>query len=199
MGNVFRTYFMRGLLIFLPVLLCIYLIITLLMMIENFFGAILLFLFPDAIYFTGLGTIVSILVIIGLGFFFGFSFTKGLRRLIEYPFKKIPLLKTLYSVLVDILKYFSNQSIKDKGKVVIIKKPNEDYAMVGFLTQDNPERLPANLKASGKVAVYLPTSYQVGGFTIFVPREWIEEVAMDFETALKGVFTGWIFEEEKND
>ncbi|MFW5872047.1 MAG: DUF502 domain-containing protein [bacterium] len=199
MREILKTYFMRGLLIFLPVLLSIYLIIALLVMVENFFGEILLFLFPDALYFTGLGTIVSIIVIVGLGFFFGFSFTKRLHRLIEYPFRKIPLLKTLYSSFADILKYFSGESIKDKGKVVILRKPNEDYAMVGFLTQSNPELLPDKLRDSGKVAVYLPTSYQIGGFTVFVPLDWIEEVDMDFETALKGVFTGWIFEKDKED
>ena len=43
-----------------------------------------------------------------------------------------------------------------------------------------------------KVAVYLPMSYQLGGFTVIVPRSRIREVPMKAEEALRFCVTAGV-------
>jgi uncharacterized membrane protein len=37
--------------------------------------------------------------------------------------------------------------------------------------------------------VYLPMSYQIAGFTVFVPRDWLEPIDLPFEDSVRLVLT----------
>ena len=45
------------------------------------------------------------------------------------------------------------------------------------------------------VAVYLPFSYQIGGYTLFLPRSCLRPIDMSFEAAMKLVLTGAVSRE----
>ena len=47
----------------------------------------------------------------------------------------------------------------------------DDLSLVGFITESDPAALRAPGDPDGLVAVYLPMSYQLGGFTVLLPRE----------------------------
>jgi uncharacterized membrane protein len=40
------------------------------------------------------------------------------------------------------------------------------------------------------VAVYFPMSYQIGGYTLMVPRERLQPLDLPVETAMRVVLTG---------
>ena len=52
--------------------------------------------------------------------------------------------------------------------------------------------LDAAIAGEDRVAVYLPMSYQIGGYTLFVPRGWITPLDMSVESALRNTLTGWV-------
>ena len=64
--------------------------------------------------------------------------------------------------------------------------------MIGLLMREDV----SDLKLAGdnveRVAVYFPMSYQIGGFTVFVPRSWIRELDIPVETALRETLTAWM-------
>ncbi|MGR8950087.1 MAG: DUF502 domain-containing protein, partial [Gammaproteobacteria bacterium] len=64
-------------------------------------------------------------------------------------------------------------------------------SMVGLLMRQNFDELPKGIGETGTVAVYLPMGYQLGGFTIFVPQEWVTEIDMGVESALRQTLMGW--------
>jgi len=35
------------------------------------------------------------------------------------------------------------------------------------------------------VAVYLPMGYMIGGYTVFVPADWVQPIAMSVEEAMR--------------
>ncbi len=198
-GKNLSSVFIRGLLVFLPFMLSVYVFWAFFKAIETAVEKMILFLLPAHFYFPGLGIIVTFLFILFLGFICYFSFTKQIKEWMEYPFKKIPGLKNLYSIFVEIVAYFSkgDDQTGQKKKVVLVKIPNIDVHVIGFITQEDAKSLPGELKEMDKVAVYMPLSYQMGGLTAFLPRSWLTEVNMDFESALKGAVTGWIFDSSK--
>jgi uncharacterized membrane protein len=55
--------------------------------------------------------------------------------------------------------------------------------------EDFTDQPPALAPAKDTVAVYLPMSYQIGGFTIFLPRSQVEPVDMSMEDAMRFTLT----------
>lgn len=188
-----KAIFGRGLIIFLPIVLSIYLLIAVFSAVENFFREIYFFLNPQGHYFMGAGFLAASLLVFATGVFFHFSFTNGIKHLLELPFKKIPVLKTLYNTLVDIFDYFAGSKMNNAGSVVLVRFPGLDMDLLGFLTQQESSKLPPDVGAD-KVAVYLPLSYQIGGHTVFIPRSWVRPIDMKFEHALRSIITGWIMD-----
>ena len=62
--------------------------------------------------------------------------------------------------------------------------------LLGFVTREDFSDLPAGLAGEGVVAVYLPMSYQIGGYTVMLPRSAIEPVNMSMQDAMKFAVTG---------
>jgi uncharacterized membrane protein len=42
------------------------------------------------------------------------------------------------------------------------------------------------------VAVYLPMGYMIGGYTVFVPRDWIQPINMSVEEAMRSTLFAWM-------
>jgi len=65
-----------------------------------------------------------------------------------------------------------------------------DVRLVGFLTREDASGLPDGLaSADDVVGVYLPMSYQIGGFTVFVPKAAVHPLAMSVEDAMRFTLT----------
>ncbi|MBM7692533.1 putative membrane protein [Peribacillus deserti] len=59
---------------------------------------------------------------------------------------------------------------------------------IGFITSENLETFYQPL--NGHVAVYIPQTFQVAGFTFLVPKEDVEVVDIKPEDAMKFVLSG---------
>jgi uncharacterized membrane protein len=57
------------------------------------------------------------------------------------------------------------------------------------VTREDFSSLPGKLGASDTVGVYLPMSYQIGGYTVFLPRSAIEPIDMSVEDAMRFTLT----------
>jgi uncharacterized membrane protein len=63
-----------------------------------------------------------------------------------------------------------------------------DARLVGFLMREDLGELPSEA-GGGRVAVYLPMSYQIGGYTVLVPPESVKPAGMSREEAMRFVLT----------
>ena len=57
--------------------------------------------------------------------------------------------------------------------------------MLGFVTRSSWDDSPEGFGGPGKLGVYLPMSYQIGGFLIVVDKEDVRPVEMEMEDALR--------------
>jgi uncharacterized membrane protein len=65
--------------------------------------------------------------------------------------------------------------------------------VIGFVTQENA-KLPGIGTDTSLVAVYLPMSYQIGGYTLYLPRDRIQPTELSVEAAMRIVLTGGLQE-----
>ena len=84
---------------------------------------------------------------------------------------------------------FAGQNDSEALQVVTVTLPGSNLRLMGFVTRDEFSDLPEGIAEPGEVAVYLPMSYQVGGYTVFMPRSQLSPVQMSREQAMRFVLT----------
>ena len=183
--------FFRGLAAILPISGTIYLIYLLFISIENVGNKTLSGLFGPKASIPGLGILLTFFVIYVTGLMLGLVPFQKLLSKIQAPFRNIPLIKSIYSALEDLLQFFDKSKDKDQGRVVRVSMGKEsNFSLMGLLTSTNPH---VGSGATNQVfAVYIPVSYQIGGYTIFVSPEQVEYVDMSVEDLMKSALTAWI-------
>ena len=103
---------------------------------------------------------------------------------------RVPLVKTVYGAVRDLLGFFAKpDGMSAVNKVVMVSLANSGIRAVGLLTRERFDDLPRGLGGEGYVAVYMPYSYQIGGFTLIVPREQVEPLDMPLEDAMRFIVT----------
>ena len=131
----------------------------------------------------GAGIGMMLVLILAVGALMRFWFFRRVVAALEWLVQRIPLVKTLYGGLRDLLRFFGGAD-GDMGKVVLFRVPGTQAAMLAILTSHTPRGLPPD-QARGRVAIYLPMSYQLGGFLLYVPADSVQPLDMSVEEMLK--------------
>ena len=76
--------------------------------------------------------------------------------------------------------------------MVQLKKPDSELSIIGLVTRQNLSDLPLDSQTRQHIAVYLPMGYMIGGYTVFVPREWVQVLDMSVEEAMRSSLTAWM-------
>jgi uncharacterized membrane protein len=185
LGRIFLT----GVLTVLPVLATAYLLIWLFTAAESFLGKPLRWLIPDDYYRGGMGLLVGIIVIFVVGVLMRAYIVRRVFGFSERILLEIPLIKTIYAALRDFFGMFAGESDSESLQVVTVTLPGSGLRLMGFVTRDEFSDLPEGIAEPGEVAVYLPMSYQLGGYTVFMPRTQLSPVQMSREQAMRFVLT----------
>ena len=178
-----------GFITLLPVVLTIYLLYWLAMSSEQVMGNALKLILPDTAYFPGLGMIAGLFLVFIVGLMMNAYMVRKIFALGEQLLYHLPLIKTIYRAFRDFFDFFSPKK-EQFGQVVAVTF--NDMELVGFVTQENPQRLPESFRDRDSVLVYLPMSYMVGGYTVLVPRSELRPLKMSMEEAMRFVLTAGI-------
>lgn len=184
-------FFLRGLLTALPLGLTIYLLVLFLGWLETHASHLARPLLGEA-YVPGLGLVLGIIAIILLGFLVSRPCMARLLSWIELPFTNLPVVKNIYGSLKDFADFFSPKKPGARQMVVAIRPPGQAIELVGLVTRQSLADLPAGFAQGDRVAVYLPMSYMIGGYTAFVPRDWIHPLDMPVEEAMRASLFAWM-------
>ena len=190
MTSISRT-FLTGVATVVPVAGTIYVLWWL----EDRSGNWLEKILPESFSFPGAGIVFGLCLIYLVGFLMRIYMVGFLFRLGEGILHRIPLVKTLYGSLRDLMGFF----VRDDGQqsqVVMVTLPSTGLRLIGLLTRDDFSDLPEGIGSEGAVAVYLPMSYQIGGFTVMVPRSAVEPVDMSMEEAMRFAVTAGMTQPE---
>ena len=100
---------------------------------------------------------------------------------------KIPFIKSIYSAVKDMLAFFDKTADSMDGKAVVVNTPLG--RVLGMITCESFEHLPAALGGAQDVLVYIPLSYQIGGFMLAVPKAQVTPIDMSVNTMMSTVIT----------
>ena len=132
----------------------------------------------------GIEIIISLMLITLIG---GLSLSfigKKFFNLINDLFKKIPILRTIYSAIGQMMETFT-QSKTDKKSVVLIEYPRKGTWAVGFATKENEGIIKEKTKRN-LINVFVPTTPNpTSGFLLMFPKEDLIYLDISFEEASK--------------
>jgi len=180
---------LTGFITLLPVVLSIYLLYWLAVSSENVMGTALQWLLPQATYFPGLGMLAGLVVVYIVGLLMKAILVRQLFAFGENILYRLPLFKTVYRAMRDLFDFFTP---KKEGLGQVVAVTYNGMEMIGFITQTEQQRLPESFRGQDKVLVYLPMSYMIGGFTLFIPREHVRPINMSMEEAMRFALTAGI-------
>jgi uncharacterized membrane protein len=183
------TTLITGFITVLPIVLTIYLLYWLALSSEQVMGTALRWALPEVVYFPGLGTIAGLVLVFLVGLLMKAVLVRHIFTLGEGILYRVPIIKTVYRAIRDLFEFFSPKK-EGFGKVVIVKFNNKE--IIGFITQEDPERLPESFRHPDSVLVYIPMSYMIGGFTLLIPKTDIEPCQMNMDEAMRFALTAGI-------
>lgn len=183
-----RNVFLTGLAVVLPIVITVWLVWWVGATFETLLGGLYQAIFPAQLYFPGLGIILGI----GLTFVIGLLAKAWLFRSIfdfwDGILNRIPLIKSVYGAVQDFMTFVSGNQNKRFNRVVMVELDEPAIKLMGFVTREDFSQFP-QLADDDEVAVFLPMSYQVGGYTLFLKRSQLEAVDMRAEEAMRFVLT----------
>jgi len=179
-----RNYFFTGVVILIPIGFTLYLAKVLISLSTKLIPAeinpntYLHFSIPGLEIFL---TIIFITIIGGLSLSF---IGKKFLQIIDDLFKRIPILRTIYSAVVQMTETFTEDK-SNKKSVVLIEYPRKGTWAVGFATRDNTGEIK-NKTNRELVNVFVPTTPNpTSGFLLMFPKEDIIYLDISFEEASK--------------
>jgi uncharacterized membrane protein len=178
-----------GIITVLPIVLTIYLLYWLVVSSEQVMGAALRWALPEVFYFPGLGTIAGLVLVFLVGLLMKAVLIRQLFAFSEEILYHVPIIKTVYRAIRDLFDFFSPKQ-ENFGRVVVVNFNNME--IIGFITQEDPQRLPEALSNQDSVLVYIPMSYMIGGFTLLIPRADVRPCQMNMEEAMRFALTAGI-------
>jgi len=162
MKTLFK-YFLNGVLFLTPIMLTIVIVSKILSAWDKTAGKV----FPVEI--PGLPLLISIVVIIIVGFVASWWISAKLLSYIEQIFTKVPVVHFIYGIIKDTLTNLLGEN-KAFSKVAVIKIPGTNTKMLGFITSEDL----SNIGFKDHIAVYVMQSMQWAGVTLLVPKEDVE-------------------------
>jgi uncharacterized membrane protein len=190
--RLLRKYLIAGLLVWLPLAATV---IVIKLLIELLNKTILLFP-PDwqpetlfGISIPGFGIIIGLLILILTGVFAANLFGRKLVGFWESILGRIPLVRTIYSSVKQVLETLFTSNSESFRRVVLIEYPRKDIWSLGFQTN---EALAAAKDASGRdlISVFVPTTPNpTSGFIIMLPAEDITQLDISVEDGFKFIIS----------
>ena len=180
----FRNYFITGVVVLIPISITIYLMLFIIRISSK--------IIPKEINpnhylpydIPGVEILIAIIIITFIGWL-SLSFI-GKRMLVIFNnlLKKIPILRTIYSAIVQMTETFTTGD-RNRKNVVLVEYPRKGSWAVGFETKENSGEM-SNKTKKNLVNVFIPTTPNpTSGFLLMFPKDEVIYLDLTFEEASK--------------
>jgi uncharacterized membrane protein len=190
MRKIWNTM-LKGLVAVLPIGLTVYVVYWLAVTAERVFSGTIRRLIPEGAYWPGLGLIAGLLLLYLVGLAVNAYVVRRALRFGDRLFARIPVVKTIYLATRDFMRFFPASGQGSDLKRVVLVPFGPGHA-IGFVTAESGIALGLDDVGSDRVAVYLPMSYMIGGYTVFVPRDVLEPTSLSVEAAMRIALMGGV-------
>ena len=184
--------FLTGLITLLPIILTFYLLYWFVLATESLLGKLIRTFVSDAFYIPGMGVAIGLLVTLVVGVLMQTIVARFVFARLEKVLYRLPVIKSVYLSIRDLLDYFSSEKDKDFEQVVSVSLGENGLQVVGLVTQADMRNLPNGFNQADSLLVYIPMSYGIGGFAVLVPRSATKPLNMTMEEAMRFALTAGV-------
>lgn len=181
-----KKFIKRGIIAIAPLALSIGIIYWLFSFLEELVGPPMSSLLGKY-YYPGMGIVAAIIVLFFIGVLLNTWIISHITALFERLFKRIPIFNSLYKMVKNVTHFFQASPGGEKQQVVEVTIAG--HTLVGFITRESFSEFPE--MDQNRVAIFLPMSYQIGGYTVLVPRSDIKPINISIEDALQYSLIAW--------
>ena len=186
-GQWVINYFFQGLILIAPLSITIYVLVKTFFYVDDLLKDFLTQWL--GFYTLGLGIVVMLGGLTIIGFLGSSIIFKPLLVVFDRLISKAPLVKIIYTSVKDLLSAFVGQKKKFSEPVLIWENSNSDMEKIGFITAHDLSNLGI---PNGKVAVYLPYSYNLSGMLVIVPVENVKRLDANSTDVMKFVISAGV-------
>lgn len=184
--------FLKGFFFVLPFFITFSLLYWVFASAEAFLKPIIISFLPENSYRAGMGVASAAILIFCIGLLVQNFITKFIFQFFVDLIERIPLVKTIYHSISDLVDFFAGDK-NDMNRVVLVTFM-DDLRLMGFVTN---EKIRFNTDEV-LLAVYFPMSYQVGGYTAYLPQSRCETLDIPVKTAMQQVLTANVQQQHKH-
>jgi len=183
----FKTIFARGLVLIIPIVITVWVLNSLFNTVDGIISPVFDQILQRHVH--GLGFMTMIVLILLVGLLSRNLFGNALFRLFEKVIGTIPVARTIYGSMKEVINALQ---LGGKGRsfkhVVLIEYPRHGLYTMGFLT--NEMALNLETGTTEVASVYIPNPPNpTSGMLVLVPRSEIRILEMTVETGLKMVLS----------
>ncbi|MCF7941529.1 MAG: DUF502 domain-containing protein [Spirochaetia bacterium] len=174
-----RKIFLSGLFAIIPLVITFALLYWLISKADNILRIPITSLL--GMYIPGLGMITLIIIIFLIGLLTSNVLGSWIMKKVDRLFSSLPLIKSVYSSILQIMQTFTNATGKSFSKVVTVSFPSPETKSIGFITNEE-----VTMKGTNMAAVFVPTTPNPSnGFLLLVPEDSYEVLDIPVDQALR--------------
>jgi uncharacterized membrane protein len=172
------TYFLRGAVITMPVVLTVWIAWRAITWIDSWLG----------LPIPGVGLLIVIVGITLIGVLATNVVTRAAIDTFDSVLARLPLVRLLYTAAKDLMNAFAGEKRRFNTAVRVRLDPERDLWLLGFVTADDVTRLGL----PDHVGVYIPQSYNFAGQLLLVPATQVERVETEGSEHMTFIISGGV-------
>src|SRR4051812_35925966 len=177
------NYFLRGLVVVVPLALTLYVCAVIFKTIDSWLG----------LPIRGAGFVLALLLITLVGFMASGLVTRSLISALDRLFERLPFVRLLYSSAKDMLNAFVGEKRRFDKPVLVSLSADGSVKVLAFLTADSLDALGA----ADHATVYMPQSYGFAGHILVVPASAVTRIDADAPEVMAFIISGGVTDVEK--
>jgi len=178
------NWFVRGLVVVVPIVATVWLLTDLFSWIDNLVVEAVDHLFK--IRRPGIGFALAVVAITTIGWLASFLLGRWLERVTDWVLSRIPLVRTIYGTLKDILQAVGGEKKTFDNPVVVTLFPGGTAKVLGFVTRSDL----SEIGLPGDVAVLMQQSLNFAGNILIFPKAQVRPLAVDSGKFMTFVMSG---------
>ena len=187
-----KSYFITGLLVLVPLCITIWVLSTLIGLMDQSLLLLPVSWRPEAQFgraVPGIGAILTLLIVFGTGVIATNFFGKRIIQFWEALLARVPVVKSIYYSVKQVSDTLFSDSGQAFRKALLVQYPRQGSWTIGFLT-GQPGGDVSNHLQGEYVSVYVPTTPNpTSGFFLMMPRADVVELDMSVDEALKYIIS----------
>jgi len=195
----FKRWFFTGLILLIPILVTVYLFMAVVRHMDGILHLIPAAYQPDHIlsfHIPGLGVLLTLLIVLLTGMIGASFIGRWFVRMGEKIVERIPLVRSVYSALKNVLETILQDNEDAFRRVVLIEYPRPGLFVLAFVAGVDKGEIQ---HATGEqvIAVFVPTTPNpTSGFLLYVPEKDTIPLDMSVEEGMKCVISAGVISPE---